>query len=225
MAGSSILQKEGDDQNGGLQKGGDDNIIGNNGSGAEGGDDMEKGKSGEDEDGEGEGAEDEDDLEKSLSKLLGRDDNLAKSIDASPVLEAMVDGLDEILGGFQDAMSKSIGAVENVTDLLARGMVKLMADNRQQADLIKSLAGDMATLAGRPATQARKSVKPGQVLEKSVNAPSVPVDNLGGGIMSHAETQQRLVKSVGEGKVPYSWVGYFDKNHTLPDDVMAAINR
>jgi hypothetical protein len=183
------MQYDGENANGGLQKSDDEDE-----------DDDE-----EDED-EDEG-DNEDAMEKSLRELLGDDDSLRKSIDAVPVLEAFVDGMDEVVAGLRDQFAKSFAEQNEVNSLLVRALTRLASDNRDMADMVKSMHADLAALANRP-VQRKAAVAGAPLLEKSLGAAPVMDDP--------RTIQQKLIKAISAGALPMSIAHSFDASGMNP---------
>lgn len=187
------MQYDGDNANGGLLKSDDAD------------EDEDEGEEEEEED-EDEG-DDGDEMAKSLRELLGDDDNLRKSIDAVPVLEAFVDGMDEVVAGLRDQFAKSFAEQTEVNSLLVRALTRLASDNRDMADMVKSMQADLAALANRPVPR-KSAIAGAPLLEKSMGAAPVTDDP--------RTIQQKLIKAISAGALPMSIAHSFDASGMNP---------
>lgn len=185
----------------------------------EGDDDEDFDDEDEDEDQEGDG--DEDDMEKSLRALLSEDDLIAKSLDAAPVLEALVDGLDEVAEGLRGELRKGLRETAESSDLLARGLVNVIEAQRELTAMVKSLSQTFEALAGKPVAPPR-SQRPAQVLEKGLSSTASAAAGLDPNMIG-----AKLLKSIAAGKIDPVWAHRYEtqgKNPAvLPAEILTAI--
>lgn len=164
---------------------------------------------------------DEDNMEKSLRALLSEDDLIAKSLDAAPVLEALVDGLDEVAEGLRGELRKGLRETAESSDLLARGLVNVIEAQRELTAMVKSLTQTFEALAGKPVAPPR-SQRPAQVLEKGLSATASAAAGLDPNMIG-----AKLLKSIAAGKIDPVWAHRYEtqgKNPAvLPAEILTAI--
>jgi hypothetical protein len=174
----------------------------------------------DDEDEDEEGDDDEDDMEKSLRALLSEDDLIAKSLDAAPVLEALVDGLDEVAEGLRGELRKGLRESAESSDLIARGLVSVIEAQRELSAMVKSLSQTFEAIAGKPVAPPR-SQRPAHVLEKGMGAtaqaPALNADMVGA----------KLLRGIQAGKIDPVWAHRYETQGKdpakLPADILSAI--
>lgn len=180
----------------------DAGVVGNNAAS------MSKAEDAQDEDGDDKD-EDDQDMDKSLSGRLRTDDDMAKSIDAAPILDELIVGIDELADRLSKSLDDQSTQQNVVNEALIKGLSKALQMLQAQGEVNKSLSDTLAVLSGRPAT-ARKAAQPGtQVLEKGMGG----VTQESG--MPREVIQQKLVKGIGMGIVGAEQASIFDRTGAI----------
>lgn len=170
-----------------------------------------------DTDTEGEENEQEDEeVEKSLSGVLGENENVKKALEVSEFLDSLVKGMDAILAGHNDSLSKSIASTEKSQELLAKSFAGIVKSQQAVMEALADIVKSQRTLSKRlkaveEQPMVRKSLpavnaaKPMHVVEKSF--AGIPASN--GVQMTRAQQIDTLMKSYQSG------------NMALGNDIMA----
>ena len=176
--------------------------------------DDEGGPSDGDEDNEDEDEEGDEDMDKSLSRRFREDYSMAKSIDAAPILDELIAGIDDMADGLRKSIEDQSIQQSVVNEALIKGLSKSLQLLNEQNKQISDLMEQFNAIAGRPAP--RKAAQPGTpYLEKSVqnNAPEFPREVV----------QQKLIKGIASGVVQPEMAQVFDRTGSLPAHVTELI--